>query len=193
MLVKFAALFGVTQAGLGWNREKNALAETPPMGWRSWNAYHDKVTQAKMEAVMDKMVDRSRKVDGVGTSLLDLGFDNCGLDDNWQACGTGTKGTFYDGVTGRPLVNLTTFPSLKGMAAHGHKAGLNVGWYLNTCICGVGPGTFDGNQVRPNAAHRPSAIDRPSPPQTVAPVRWIPVPLPPADPGIDRPLRPAPS
>jgi hypothetical protein len=106
---------------------------------------------------MDKMVDRSRKVDGVGTSLLDLGFDNCGLDDNWQACGTGTKGTFYDGVTGRPLVNLTTFPSLKGMAAHGHKAGLNVGWYLNTCICGVGPGTFDGNQVRP----RTPPIDHP--------------------------------
>ena len=50
------------------------------ISWRSWNAYHNDVTQAKMEAVMDAMV---KPHDGV--SIKDLGFITCGLDDNWQA------------------------------------------------------------------------------------------------------------
>jgi hypothetical protein len=80
-----------------------------------------------MELIMDKMVDRSRMVNGKPASLLDLGYDNCGLDDAWQACGTGEKGTFY-GSDGAPLVNKTTFPSLKAMTDYGHKKGLHVGW-----------------------------------------------------------------
>jgi alpha-galactosidase len=95
-----------------------------------------------MELIMDKMVDKTRMVDGNPTSLLELGYDNCGLDDAWQACGAGEKGTFY-GPDGRPIVNKTTFPSLKSMTDYGHKRGLHVGWYLNNCICGCGPGTFN--------------------------------------------------
>jgi len=29
------------------------------------------------------------------------------------------------------------------MVAYGHRLGLHVGWYVNNCICGIGPGTFD--------------------------------------------------
>ena len=47
---------------LGLARAQNARAETPPMGWRSWNAMHADVTQAKMERVMDVMAERTRKV-----------------------------------------------------------------------------------------------------------------------------------
>lgn len=95
---------------------------------------------------MDKMTNKDRMVDGKPTSLVDLGYDNCGLDDAWQACGAGEKGTFYD-KTGKPIVNTSTFPSLKAMTDYGHSKGLHVGWYLNNCICGCGPGTFDAHST----------------------------------------------
>ena len=30
------------------------------------------------------MVSKKRMVDGVPTSLLDIGYDHCGIDDGWQ-------------------------------------------------------------------------------------------------------------
>lgn len=69
-----------------------------------------------------------------GRSLLSLGFHRVGLDDAWQACGTGYNGTFHD-ANGKPLVNLTRFPNMKDMTALGHSLGLKVEWYLNNCDC----------------------------------------------------------
>ena len=45
------------------------------------------------EAIAAALADRSRLVDGKPTSLLDLGFDRIGMDDNWQACGAGINGS----------------------------------------------------------------------------------------------------
>eukprot|EP00755_Sulcionema_specki_P035982 Sspe_Gene.106027::Locus_83163_Transcript_1_1_Confidence_1.000_Length_460::g.106027::m.106027/K07407/E3.2.1.22B, galA, rafA; alpha-galactosidase len=111
------------------------MAKQPPMGWRSWNCYGRDVTQTKMMAVMDKMVEK-HDVPSKNTtmSLVDLGYVNCGLDDNWQACGTGYNGSFHD-AHGNPLVNKERFPSMKGMTDYGHQLGLRVGWYMNNCIC----------------------------------------------------------
>jgi len=83
---------------------------------------------------MNKMTERTRAVDGVKTSFLDLGFDNCGLDDNWQQCGAGYLKSFHDSQ-GKPLINTERFPSMKAMTDYGHKLGLRVGWYMNNCIC----------------------------------------------------------
>ena len=91
----------------------NGLAIKPPMGWRSWNTFGPAVTQNKMTGVMDKMSEKKRKIwSGEVMSLLELGYKNCGLDDNWQACGTGVKGSFHD-ANGNPLINQTTFPNMK--------------------------------------------------------------------------------
>ena len=62
----------------------NGLALTPPMGWRSWNCYHGDVRDADIRATVDAMVDRSRLVDGVPTSLLDVGYRTVGVDDGWH-------------------------------------------------------------------------------------------------------------
>ena len=70
---------------------ENGLARTPPLGWRSWNLYGPYVSQTLIESIMDGMVRRDRNVDGVPTSLCDLGYCDVGLDDNWQLCGD------YDG------------------------------------------------------------------------------------------------
>ena len=84
------------------------LAQKPPRGWRSWNAFGTDVTQAKMQGAMIAMADRSRTfVDRDGkskvASLADLGFVHAGLDDSWQACGAGIEGSFHD-AEGNPLV-----------------------------------------------------------------------------------------
>jgi len=111
---------------------KDGLALRPPMGWRTWNCFHLDVDQAMMEDVMDHMVERKRLVDGVPKSLADLGYTRIGLDDGWQESGNGVNGSFHD-AEGRPIVNKTRFPSMKGMTAYGHARGLFVEWYMNNC------------------------------------------------------------
>ena len=66
-----------------------------------------RVNQTKMEIAMEAL---ARKRSG-GTSLADLGYATAGLDDAWQACGTGVDGSFHD-ANGAPLVNTTTFPDM---------------------------------------------------------------------------------
>lgn len=112
----------------------NGLGLSPPMGWRSWNCYGKHVNQSKMQSIMDKMAQKTRSVDGVPTSLLDLGYNNCGLDDNWQQCNAGAFNSFHD-IDGYPIINTDLFPDMKGMTDHGHALGLRVGWYMNNCIC----------------------------------------------------------
>ena len=60
----------------------NGKGATPPMGWRSWNLYGHDVDQKLIEGIMDGMVSKKRSVDGVPTSLCDLGYCDVGLDDS---------------------------------------------------------------------------------------------------------------
>lgn len=108
----------------------DGLARTPPMGWRNWNAFMQDISQDILERTMDAMVKKGPN----GLSLLDVGYSDVGLDDYWQACGQGLRGGFHD-KAGRPIVNTTTFPDLRGMVSHGHDLNLTVGWYMNNCYC----------------------------------------------------------
>jgi hypothetical protein len=71
---------------------------------------------------VDAVTAKSRSVDGTPTSLVDLGFVHVGIDDGWQACGTGrmvnNKSSFH-AADGTPLVNKTKFPDLKAMVDYG--------------------------------------------------------------------------
>merc|ERR1712241_1167838 len=82
----------------------NGLGRTPPMGWRSWNLYGSNVNQTLIQSIMDGMVSKKRSVDGVPTSLCDLGYCDVGLDDNWQRCGGGKHYRYHDD-SGAPLIN----------------------------------------------------------------------------------------
>ena len=99
------------------------------MGWRSWNCYHSDISQAKMTIAADAMVNKSR-----GVSLLEAGYENCGLDDYYQACKTGVQGSFHN-ASGYPLIDKTKFPDMKAMTDHAHSIGLKMGWYGNNCGC----------------------------------------------------------
>ena len=87
-----------------------------------------RVTQAKMETAMEALAKKRSD----GRSLADLGYATAGLDDAWQACGTGVDKSFHD-FLGKPLVNLTTFPDMGGMVKKAHSLGLGAGFYINNC------------------------------------------------------------
>jgi hypothetical protein len=110
------------------------LAARPPMGWSSWNFFGCSVSQDIMAEAIAKTTARVRTVDGVPTSLADLGYTLVSLDDCWQACGEGVNGSFHD-AHGVPLVNLSKFPSLKNMTALAHSVGVRMSFYMNNCMC----------------------------------------------------------
>ena len=126
---------GTPASTLRWRERKNSaelalapggpygLVQQPYMGWRSWNAYHNGVTQALMEEVMEKIV--AKQPDG--SSLRELGYIGVGLDDNWQACRQGLNGSFHT-ASGQPLWNRETFPHPEHMVAKAHKLALKAGW-----------------------------------------------------------------
>jgi hypothetical protein len=119
---------------LGAQAIDNGIGITPPMGWRSWNCYAGDIDDAKMRKVVDAMVSKKRMVDGVPTSLLDIGYDHCGIDDGWQSCGAGIHGSFHD-AQGNPILNLTSFPSMKDLVDYSHSKNMKMGWYANNCFC----------------------------------------------------------
>ena len=116
------------------------------MGWRSWyaSAGHglEKVTKDFVTISMDAMADRSRTVDGVPTSLIDLGYTRASVDDGYMAyvpdlkqlhCHSNCVGvnvSFHD-AKGWLVLNRTAFPDIKAMVAHAHGLNLTAGWYTN--------------------------------------------------------------
>ena len=112
----------------------NGLAALPPMGWRSWNQFGGTISQQLFEEVIFKgLTDKSRLVDGKHTSLAELGYNRVGMDDGWQACGTGVNKSFHD-ADNNILINKTLFPDMKAMNQKAHGMGLLTGWYLNNCM-----------------------------------------------------------
>jgi alpha-galactosidase len=59
-------------------------------------------------------------------------YDHVGVDDGWQACGTGVKKSFH-AADGTPLVNASTFPDLKSLVDYGHGKQIKMGWYDDNC------------------------------------------------------------
>tara|TARA_B110001452_G_scaffold33832_1_gene26169 strand:+ start:340 stop:1239 length:900 start_codon:yes stop_codon:yes gene_type:complete len=93
-------------------------------------------------------------VDGVATSLCDLGYCDVGLDDNWQECGHyGALGVlnFHD-KDGNPIVNTQRFPDFNKMTDHAHGLGLTSGW----CATRPQPRAARLCSSSSTAAHRPT-------------------------------------
>ena len=97
-------------------------------------AFENSVNQTLQMEQVDRLVDRSRTVDGRITSLLDLGYNRIGLDDAWQDCGKGVNHSFHD-PSGKPLIRPDRFPNMAAMNSYARSKGVGSGWYLNTCDC----------------------------------------------------------
>jgi len=110
---------------------EQGIAITPPMGWRSWNAFSLDISEGR---ILQQLSALRQPGPGQSASLLILGYDEVAVDDGWQACGAGVGGSFHD-VDGHPLVNKTRFPDIKAMVTAARAQGVKMGWYHNNCWC----------------------------------------------------------
>jgi hypothetical protein len=144
----------------------NGIGLTPPMGWRHWKAFYAHISQDIMEKMMDELVTKY-PVDGVPTTLAELGYIYAGLDDHWQNCtricangsvvpswlsgdyqccknaqgkcdNTGSHVLPWYDDDHRPMVDEHRFPDMKGMVAKAHGLGLRAGWYMGNYQCADG-------------------------------------------------------
>ena len=97
-----------------------AVAQTPPMGWNSWNFFFGKVTDKDIRASADQIV---------ATGMKDAGYVYVNIDDTWEGKRDET------GV----LHTNDKFPDMKALADYVHSKGLKIGIYS-----GPGPKTCAG-------------------------------------------------
>lgn len=117
----------------GWN----GLAKTPPMGWRSWNAFGNRINQETMLQAAEALVARNRTVAGESgkVSLCDVGYCSVGVDEGWEDCTAGVAPSRQHDASGLPTID-ASFPDMGAMVRKLHDLGLSAGWYLNGCKCG---------------------------------------------------------
>src|SRR5579862_6907226 len=86
------------------------LAATPPMGWNSWNHFHNKVDDATIRAQAEAMV---------SSGMRDAGYTYINIDDTWEGERDGS------GI----IHTNNKFPDMKALADFVHSKGLKIGIY----------------------------------------------------------------
>jgi len=103
------------------------LANTPPMGWNSWNTFKcDGINENVIKTIADKMVSSGMKA---------VGYQYIVIDDCWQI------GRDKNGYI---IIDKEKFPSgMKALADYIHAKGLKFGIYSDagTHTCGGRPGS----------------------------------------------------
>ena len=125
-------LLPVAQAGHSQGRTPDrplpkweGLADTPQMGWSSWNKFQTEINETLIKDIADKMVEYG---------LVDAGYVYLNLDDGWH--GERDEQGFIH-------ADLEKVPSgMKALADYLHSRGLKLGIYsdagTNTCACYAG-------------------------------------------------------
>jgi alpha-galactosidase len=121
----------LTVSGPGGSAKRNLtiiggngkLAQTPPMGWNSWNVWGLSVNDKKVHDAADVMVN---------SGLASHGFTFINIDDGWE------KNRAADGK----IVTNEKFPDMKATADYVHSKGLKFGVYSSP-----GPRTCGGYEA----------------------------------------------
>jgi alpha-galactosidase len=109
VLLAAAVAFSVSFAP-GPRAVAQQVAQTPPMGWNSWNYFAAKVDDKGVRAAADQIV---------ATGMKDAGYIYVNIDDTWQ----GKRDD--NGV----LHANEKFPDMKALADYVHSKGLKIGIY----------------------------------------------------------------
>ena len=101
------------------------VADTPQMGWSSWNCFMTEINEDLIKATADAMVE---------LGLVDAGYVYLNLDDGWHG---------ERNESGFVLEDREKFPSgMKALADYLHARGLKLGIYSDagdfTCACYTG-------------------------------------------------------
>ena len=86
------------------------IALTPPMGWNSWNHFHNKVDDATIRAQAEAMV---------SSGMRDAGYIYVNIDDTWEG-ERDSSGVIHSN---------SKFPDMKALADFVHSKGLKIGIY----------------------------------------------------------------
>ncbi|MFZ1082832.1 MAG: NPCBM/NEW2 domain-containing protein [Candidatus Kryptoniota bacterium] len=125
-VVLFAVVFAILPSSVFAGG--TGLAQTPPMGWNSWNKFACNINEALIEQIADSMA-----ADG----MKDAGYQYIIIDDCWLAMSR-------DG-TGRLEADPTRFPDgIKVLADYVHSLGLKLGIYEDrgSATCQNYPGSY---------------------------------------------------
>lgn len=109
--------------------KKPALAQTPPMGWNSWNSFGPKVNEEAIRQITDTLVT---------TGLKDCGYEYIVIDDCWS---------FKEkrDSNGDLIPDPERFPNgIKPIVHYVHSKGLKFGIYSDAAekTCASFPGSF---------------------------------------------------
>ncbi|WP_286804143.1 MULTISPECIES: glycoside hydrolase family 27 protein [unclassified Marinimicrobium] len=126
-ILTWATGFLIGWASLAANAEKFPhLADTPAMGWNSWNTFDCNVDESMIREMADAMVESGMKA---------AGYEYINIDDCWHG---------ERDAQGNIQVNKDRFPSgMKALAEYVHQRGLKLGIYSdagNTTCAGY-PGS----------------------------------------------------
>lgn len=128
-LIVFSSL-GIVGIGLAQssNPVTASMANTPPMGWNSWNKFGCKVSEQIIREMSDAMV---------ASGMRDAGYQYVNIDDCWQVSRHPAGDIVADPVK---------FPSgIKALADYVHAKGLRLGIYtdVGTLTCEGRPGSLN--------------------------------------------------
>jgi alpha-galactosidase len=103
----------------------NGLVRTPPMGWNSWNKFHDHFDDATVRQMADAMV---------ASGMNKAGYDYIIVDEGWSS---------YRDHNGKITGN-ARFPDMKALADYVHSKGLKIGIYSSPGpqVCGGYQGSY---------------------------------------------------
>ncbi|XP_071934398.1 alpha-galactosidase 3-like isoform X2 [Coffea arabica] len=106
----------------------NGLAQTPQMGWNSWNFFACNINETVIKETADALI---------STGLAGLGYNYVNIDDCWSSWARNLKGQL--------VPDPKTFPSgIKALADYVHAKGLKLGIYSDAGVftCQVRPGSL---------------------------------------------------
>src|SRR5271170_76666 len=103
----------------------NGLVRTPPMGWNSWNKFHDHFDDATVRQMADAMV---------ASGMSKAGYTYIIVDEGWSS---------YRDSNGKITGN-ARFPDMKALADYVHSKGLKIGIYSSPGpqVCGGYKGSY---------------------------------------------------
>ena len=136
-------LFMILALSFPFRALAGGLAQTPPMGWCSWNAFGIGINEAILKKTADLMV---------SSGLRDAGYVYLNLDDGWQVSRDARGVIQPDPVQ---------FPSgMKALGDYIHARGLKFGIYTcaGTQTCGNRPGS-KGHEKQDMATYASWGVD----------------------------------
>lgn len=143
VVLAFFPLASVAQSGLASPKAVHALvnttalrptvAQTPPMGWNSWNYFSGNVTDKDIRDAADQLV---------SSGMRDAGYVYVNIDDTWEGK-RDAHGVLHPNAK---------FPDMKALADYVHSQGLKLGIYSSpgpeTCAGYAGSLGYEAQDAR---------------------------------------------